>query len=132
MCDCFPRKLSINCLLIFFRAIHQFSDIYQAIVMALFLWCVLTICNTMLLLQYGIVEFIISQFFRFQSFLKHRIFKMFILECQQFDSNTYITHAILCFLRFCIYSMRTKWTDEQLIHWNQLCIRPAKLVFFSN
>lgn len=39
--------------------VGEFSNIYQPIIMALFLWCILTICGTMLLLQYGIVEFIV-------------------------------------------------------------------------
>lgn len=41
-----------------FRTVCEFSDIYQPIIMSLFLWCLMTICGTMLLLQYGLVEFI--------------------------------------------------------------------------
>lgn len=38
------------------RTVREFSDIYQPIIMSLFLWCLICICGTLLLLQYGLVE----------------------------------------------------------------------------
>lgn len=47
---------------LFYRLVSKFLDVYEYMIMSHLLWSVLAICDSLLLLQYGIVKYLYKSF----------------------------------------------------------------------
>lgn len=63
-------QIHLNLMWNTFRCVNEFSDIYEFIILGIFLWCTTTICSSLLVLQAEIVEYIFYWIAKiFQTFL---------------------------------------------------------------